>query len=77
MSNFETQIMRDVSKMVLVIGISLIVVVAGLLVILHIVPSFVDHSRFIESNECLYFKELQKSLCGQEAIDYINDGSES
>lgn len=75
-SDFETPIMRDVSKIVLIIGISLIIGFTIFLFVIHGLPILVNHDQFIKNNECLYFKELQKTLCGQEAINYINNGME-
>ncbi len=71
MSDFETPLFRDLAKLYRPILIIVIVGLGSFLIITEVIPMIQSHYNFIANNNCIYFEEITKTLCGQEAIDFI------
>lgn len=71
MDYFETVVFRDLGKFLFLItvGITITFVIVG--IYYYIIPMVFEYNEFIINNECLYFKEINQTLCGQDAINYI------
>ena len=72
MSDYETPLFRDLNKFMMYVGIAFLIALVSFYIIFYAIPAYQYHINFIETNSCIYFEDIQKTLCGQDAINQIN-----
>ena len=69
---FETPIIRDLMKIITSLSIGCLIALTLVFIVFIVIPFFEDWYDFLTTGSCVYFEELEKSLCGDEMREYFD-----